>query len=301
MVKLRARGRRVPLDRPLVMAVLNVNSDSFSDPGPRTTAKLVDQAVRFAADGASMIDVGAQSSVTNRDPVPAGTEAAAIRPVVREIVQALPDVLVSVDTFKADVARAALDEGAHIINDVSGLREPRIAQLCSQYGAALVVMHTSAPPLTRLQDSALYSNVTAEVAEYLERRSQLAGAIGVDDESIILDPGPDFTKTPAQTIEMLRSASSLARLKKPILLALSRKDFVGALTQRPPADRTAGTLGAIAALRHVPNQILRVHDVRSTVDMLEVFDALSGEIPIPADLALSDELRHQPRWPRHTA
>lgn len=146
MVRLRVRGRYIPLDRPLLMAVLNVNNDSFSDPGPRSMDTLVGRAVEFAADGATIIDIGAQSSVTQRAPVSAAIEAAAIAPVIREISRALPDVLISVDTFKAEVAQAALREGAHIINDVSGLRDHRLAQLCAQHNAALVVMQPGQRP-----------------------------------------------------------------------------------------------------------------------------------------------------------
>ncbi|MFF0144752.1 dihydropteroate synthase [Amycolatopsis sulphurea] len=293
MGELRVKGRQVRTDRPLVMAILNANTDSFSDPGPRDLDKLLDRAARFADEGAAIIDVGAQSGITGRAPVPAEAEIAAVRPVVREIARSLPGMLISVDTFKDDVAEAVLDAGAHIINDVSGLRNQRIAELCARHAAALVIMHTSAPPLHKLQDPDRYQDVTMETMRYLDRQCELAVRLGLPENAIILDPGPDFTKTPAQTIELLRNARRFAEFGKPLLLALSRKDFVGALTQRSPVDRTAGTLGAIAALRHLPEQILRVHDVQSTVDLLAVFDAITGDTPIPRDLTVPHRLLHQ--------
>jgi dihydropteroate synthase len=278
------------------MGIVNVNPDSFSDPGPRTIDEAVGAALRLIANGAAIIDIGAQSSATNRVPVAAEQEAAAVTPVVRALTATAPDVLVSVDTFKPPVAEAALAAGAHIVNDVSGLRAPAIAGLCARHGAGLVVLHTTAPPLTRRQQAGRYTDVAKEVAAYLAARTDAAIAAGVPSESIIVDPGPDFTKTPAQSIELLRNLDPVVALGYPVLLALSRKDFIGALTQRPPAERDPGTLGAIAALRNVPDQILRVHDVAGARDMLTTMDVLNGAVHVPPSLALPDELRHQATW-----
>ena len=293
MAELLLRGARFAWRRPLVMGIVNANGDSFSDPGARTVDAVVDRALALVAAGAGALDIGAQSAITLRAPVDAGVEAAAVAPVVRAVVERCPGVLVSVDTFKPAVVEAALGAGAHLVNDVSGLRDSTVAELCAGAGAGLVVMHTAAPPLTRLQDPGLYGDVAEEVAAFLAER--IAGAVdaGVDPASIVVDPGVDFTKTPAQTVELLRNLGPIVGFGRPVLLALSRKDFVGALTGRPPAGRDAGTLGAVAALRHVPDQILRVHDVRATVDMLRVLDVLTGEEPAPADLTLPEELRHQ--------
>jgi dihydropteroate synthase len=292
---IRARTVTISLSKPALMGVVNVNADSFSDPRPRSTDEAVEHALALIASGADVVDVGAQSSITNRDPVDAEAEASAVVAVVRELVRAAPGVAVSVDTFKLAVAEAALDAGAHIINDVSGLRDLGIAKVCARYRAGLVVMHTSAPPLTRMQDPDRYSDVATEVAAFLAGQVDAAIGLGVLRESIIVDPGPDFAKTPAQTIALLRDIDRVVALGYPILLALSRKDFVGALTHRRPAERDAGTLGALAAMRHVPNQILRVHDVAGTADMLAVLDMLRGSTPIAPTLVLPDELRHQER------
>ena len=280
-------------DRPLVMGIVNANADSFSDPGARTVDAVVDRALAMVAAGAGALDIGAQSAITGRQPGDPGGEAAAVVPVVRAVVDACPGVIVSVDTFKPAVARAVLEAGAHLVNDVSGLRDPTMARLCADAGAGLVVMHTAAPPLVRRQEPGLYRRVGAEVGAFLAGRIEVALEAGVGPESIVVDPGVDFAKTPAQTVELLRDLGPVVGLGRPVLLALSRKDFVGALTGRPPAERDAGTLGAVAALRHMPSQILRVHDVAATVDMLRVLDAIAGPEPVPVDLVLDEGLRHQ--------
>jgi dihydropteroate synthase len=293
MALLRTRDTAFSWSRPLLMGVVNANPDSFSDPGARTPDAVLRRAEALVAEGAQALDVGAQSAITNRAPADPVEEAAAVVPVVRAVLDACPGVLVSVDTFKPAVAEAALEAGAHLVNDVSGLRDETLARLCAEAGAALVVMHTVAPPLTRRQEPGLYRRVGAEVAAFLAERVAAALAAGVGPDSIVVDPGVDFTKTPGQTLELLRDLGPVVDLGRPVLLALSRKDFVGALTRRPPAGRDAGTLGAVAALRHVPDQILRVHDVAATVDMLAVLDAVAGTDPVPEGLMLPEELRHQ--------
>jgi dihydropteroate synthase len=294
-VVLRVRELTLAWDRPLLMGIVNANHDSFSDPGARSLDEVVARAESLVDAGAAALDVGAQSAITGRAPADPEDEAAAVVPVVREILARRPDVVISVDTFKAAVAEAALDAGAHLLNDVSGLRDPALARLAAATGAGLVVMHTAAPPLVRRQDPDLYRDVAAEVAAFLEERMEAAVEVGVDPEGIVLDPGVDFAKTPAQSVVLLRRLEPVVALGRPLLLALSRKDFVGALTARPPAGRDAGTLGAIAALRHLPGQILRVHDVAATGDMLTVLDALTGDDEPDPGLVLAEELRHQSR------
>jgi dihydropteroate synthase len=179
-----------------------------------------------------------------------------------------------------------------IVNDVSGLRDPELAAVCARTGAALVLMHTRAAPKQRLQDPALYDDVVADVLRFLAERMQVARDQGVRDEQLILDPGPDFAKTPAQTIELLSHLDVLHALDRPLLLAVSRKDFVGALTGRAPGDRFAGTLAAIGHGVDHGAHILRVHDVAAAADFLAVRAALRGEAAVPAQLALDDAIRH---------
>ena len=301
MASLWLRDRTVEWDRPLLMGVVNANPDSFSDPGARSLDDVVAAAVAAFDAGAAFVDIGAQSARTNRPPVDPEDEAALVAPAVEHIRAARPAALISVDTYKAAVVEAALAAGAHLVNDVSGLQDRGVARLCAAYGAGLVVMHTSAPPLTRLQDPRAYAAraegakgaVAAEVARFLAAAVDAAVAEGVRPEAIAVDPGVDFTKTPPQSVALLQGIDAVAALGYPVLLALSRKDFIGALTNQPPSGRLPGTLAAIAAVRRVPGQILRVHDVAAARDFLTVLDALAGALPVDSSLLLSDDLRHE--------
>jgi dihydropteroate synthase len=292
-VALRACGVTHELrGRPWLMGIVNATPDSFSDAGlhPTLESRLA-LAVELVAAGARVIDVGGESGVTNRPVVAAAEEIERVVPLV-ERVAALPDVLVSVDTYKPAVAEAAIAAGAVIVNDVSGLRDPELADVCAATGAALVVMHTRAAPKERLQDPSRYaSGVFADVTAFLAQRLELARSRGVDERQLIVDPGPDFAKTPTQTIELLRSAGRLHEFGRPLLLALSRKDFIGALTGRRPRERGPGTLAALAYGMDLGAQIFRVHDVAAAADFITVLATLRGEQAIPEGLILPDELR----------
>jgi dihydropteroate synthase len=219
-------------------------------------------------------------------------EIARVVPVVEALAAA--GAVVSVDTYKPAVAEAAIAAGAVMVNDVSGLRDPELADICARTGAALVLVHTRAAPKQRLQDPDRYDDVVADVVGFLRERMGLALARGMAADQLVLDPGPDFAKTPAQTIALLRRLDEVAALGRPLLLAASRKDFVGALTGRPPRERLAGTLAALAwGLDHGAS-ILRVHDVREAADFLAVRAALRGERDVPRDLALTEDIRLEP-------
>jgi dihydropteroate synthase len=291
-VVLRARGSSHTLyGRPWLMGIVNATPDSFSDAGLHPTlSSRVALARELIAAGARVIDIGGESGVTNRPAVEPNEEIERVVPLI-ERVAGEPGVLVSVDTYKPAVAAAAIAAGAAIVNDVSGLRNPELADVCAQTGAALVVMHTRAAPKQRLQDPDLYRDVLGEVVAFIAERLELARSRGVADEQLIVDPGPDFAKTPAQTIELLRGAARLHEFGRPLLLAVSRKDFVGALTGRPPRDRGAGTLAALAYGMDLGAQIFRVHDVAAAADFVTVLATLRGDDEIPPRLALPDELR----------
>ena len=257
---------------PRLMGIVNANPDSFSDPGARALDDLVAAALAQVEAGADMIDVGGESGVTHIPPVSSDEECERVVPLVERLVA--EGVTVSVDTWKPAVAEAVLAAGAALINDVSGLRHPAVAEACARHGAGLVVMHTRAEP--KVKSFPDYDDVFEDVRQFLVERIAVARASGVDEEKIVIDPGPDFAKTPAETVDVLRRLADLRELGHPILLAVSRKDFVGALTDRRPSERLGGTLGAIAALaRHV--DILRVHDVAAVADFLRVRAALEGE------------------------
>jgi dihydropteroate synthase len=274
------------------MGVVNASPDSFSDAGRyRTLEQRLDLAAEQLRAGADMLDIGGESAVTNRAPVAAQEEIERVAPLIERVVEEL-GAIVSVDTYKPAVARAAIAAGAAIVNDVSGLRDPELARACAQSGAALVVMHTRAAPKQRMQDPDLYEDVTREVCGFLEDRMAAALAAGVAHEQLIVDPGPDFAKTPAQTIELLANVESLHSLGAPLLMAISRKDFIGALTGRAPRERLAGTLAALAHGVDAGAHIFRVHDVAAASDYLTVRAALRGELEPGRDLALAEELRH---------
>jgi dihydropteroate synthase len=189
------------------------------------------------------------------------------------------------------VAGAAIAAGASIVNDVSGLRDPELADVCALTGAGLILMHTRARPKEKLVDRSLDGRVMADVEEFLSERIELALEHGVGFEQLMLDPGPDFGKTPAQSVEMLRQLEQLHALGRPLLLAVSRKDFVGAITSRPPRSRLAGTLAAVGHGVAAGAHMLRVHDVGAVSDYLAVRAALAGEQEVDPELRLVDELR----------
>jgi dihydropteroate synthase len=269
------------------MAIVNAGPDSFSDPGRRDVGELAARALRLAAEGASIIDVGGESGRTDRPAVPAREEVDRVVPLVERL--AREGLRVSVDTWRAPVARAALAAGAAMINDVSALSDPEVAEACAEAGAALVIAHTRVPP--KQKSFPHYSDVMEDVIGLLSERIEEAGRRGVKDEQLILDPGLDLAKTPAQSVELLRRLPELGALGYPILIAASRKDFVGALTGRAPAERDAGTLAALDAAVEGGASILRVHDVAGARDYLAVRDALHGAREVPH---LDESLRREP-------
>jgi dihydropteroate synthase len=277
------------------MGIVNATPDSFSDDGAHRT---VDQRVELARSlvdaGARMIDVGGESGRTDQPPVEADEETRRVVPVIERVAGEL-GALVSVDTYKPAVARAAIDAGAAIVNDVSGLRDPSLADVCAETGAGLVLMHTRAAPKEKVLDSGLDGRVVDDVELFLHERIELAMSRGVAFEQLVLDPGPDFGKTPSQTVDVLRALPRLHVLGRPILLAVSRKDFVGAITLRPPRARLAGTLAAVGHGVAAGVNILRVHDVAEVADYLAVRAALTGEAEVDSGLLLGPDLRREPQ------
>jgi dihydropteroate synthase len=289
-VRLRLRDREVPLGgRPLLMGIVNATPDSFSDAGelPDLEARVAHADALLAA-GADLIDVGGESARGDRPAVGVEEERERVGELIARMA-ARDGALVSVDTYKPAVAEAAIAAGAVLVNDVSGLRDPALADLCAETGAGLVIMHTRVEPKGTLLDPDAYEDVVADVVEFLGERMALALARGVAPEQIVLDPGPDFAKTPAQTVAVLRSLDRLHALGRPLLLAISRKDFVGAITGRPPRERLAGTLAALAAGTDAGAQIVRVHDVAAARDFLAVREVLRGERELAATEGLTPE------------
>ena len=274
--------------RPLVMGIVNANPGSFSDTeAPPPTEALVERALAMVADGAALIDVGGESGVTHTPATAVDEEIERVVGVVEAL--AREGVTVSVDTFKPAVARAALAAGAAMINDVSGLADPRLADLCAETGAALVVMHTRAEP--KVEHFPDYDDVVGDVEAFLSERMEAVRAAGVGDDQIVLDPGPDFAKRPAETVAVLRAWERLAGLGRPLLAAVSRKYFLGAITGRPPDQRRGATVAAVLWAADAGAAIVRVHDVADAVDALAVRDVLRGDAELPPFDAADESLK----------
>jgi dihydropteroate synthase len=286
---LRLRDRTLEIgSRPLVMGIVNATPDSFSDAGdhPTVSARVAHGAALLEA-GAELLDVGGESASGHHPAVGAGDEIERVVPVIEQL--AARGALVSVDTYKPAVAEAAIAAGAALVNDVSGLRDPALADVCAHTGAGLVVMHTRVEPKGTLLDPARYEDVVADMSAFLRERMDVARSRGVQPEQLLLDPGPDFAKTPAQTVTALRAIEPLRALGRPLLWAVSNKDFVGAITGRGPRERLAGTLAAVAFGADAGVAVLRVHDVAATIDFLRVRAALRGDLELAPDEGLTPD------------
>lgn len=262
--------------RVLVMGIVNRTQDSFFDEG-RTweLEQAVSAGLRAAEEGADIVDVGGVKFAPG-DPLDPAEEAARVVPVIEQLRRELPgEVLLSVDTFHASVARAALEVGADLINDTTGLSDPRMAEEVARAGASLVLTHSVAEP-RRPFPRPRYEDVVEEVRDFLAARLERALEAGITRERIVLDPGPDLNKSTQQTLEVLRDWGEYAALGLPLLAALSRKDFVGESLGLPKEERLAGSLAAAAWTIRLGARILRVHDVRETVRMVRMLEVLAG-------------------------
>ncbi|QJX00265.1 dihydropteroate synthase [Frigoriglobus tundricola] len=260
--------------RPLVMGIVNVTPDSFSDGGKwfdHSTA--VAHALALVEQGADVLDIGGESTRPNAEPVPLEEELRRVVPVVAEVARRTT-VPISVDTMKAGVARACLEMGAAIINDVSGLRDPDMISVAQKLRAGVVVMHMRGDPQT-MQQNPRYADVVTEVTNYLQERLRALGECGIPAEAACLDPGIGFGKTLAHNLELLANLDAIARLNRPVCLGVSRKGFIGKVCGRQEFDRDTGSLvvGCIAAARGTAH-VLRVHAVPGTRDATALLEAI---------------------------
>ncbi|MHB2206754.1 dihydropteroate synthase [Methylobacterium sp. CM6257] len=256
--------------RTLVMGILNVTPDSFSDGGLFSgEAAAVAQAERLVAEGAAILDVGGESTRPGHVPVPAEEEQARVLPVIRAVAPRL-SVPISIDTYKASTARAALEAGARIVNDVWGLqREPDIAAVAAAHGAPVVIMHNR-------ETIDAERDIVADMLAFFERSLAIAHRAGIKDADIVLDPGVGFGKTWAQHLEALRRLPEIRALGFPVLVGVSRKSLLGRLHDREtrPADRLYGSIAAHALAATLGADIVRVHDVAAHIDAMRVVDAV---------------------------
>jgi dihydropteroate synthase len=265
---------RLPEGRVLVMAVLNVTPDSFSDGGSFAVADAaVEHGLRLAAEGADLIDVGGESTRPGAQPVPADEELRRALPVIRELVRRAP-VPISIDTTKAEVARAAMEAGAEVVNDVSGLRrDPEMGTAVARGGAALCLMHSRGEPRD-MQQHAAYADLLGEMQDELLEGLRRAREAGVPEERIALDPGLGFAKTAEHNLLLMRRLRELTQLGRPLLAGASRKSFLGRLSGKIAPERLTGSVAAAAVLALNGASILRVHDVAATREALAVVDAV---------------------------
>jgi len=259
---------------PLVMGILNIGTDSVADSSADANVEeQIERGLRLAHAGAEIIDVGVLSGRTDTMPIPVEEEAARFEPVVRALSEA--GVLVSVDSWRRGAIEAAVGAGAHLINDTSGLMDRTVADIAAASGAGLVVMHTRAAP--KQEYFPTYADAVADVSTLLQERVELALSRGVGAEQIVIDPGLDYAKAPQESIDVLRRLHELDVFERPILLAVSRKYFIGMLADALPEDRLAGTLAALEFGVSRGAQIVRVHDVAQVCQYLRTRAALHSD------------------------
>ncbi|HSA64293.1 MAG TPA: dihydropteroate synthase [Nitrospira sp.] len=272
---LHLRKQHLELDRPLVMGIVNVTPDSFFDGGQYyDPQRAVAHALRLVAEGADLLDIGAESTRPGALPVDGHEERRRLLPVVTAVARAV-SVPISVDTSKAEVARAALDAGAVMVNDVTALRGDRaMVDVVAEAGAGLVVMHMQGIPET-MQQAPHYDDVVGDVAQFLAERSRFAMDHGIERDRIVLDPGIGFGKTLTHNLDLLANLHAFTELGFPLLVGPSRKGFIGQLTHQSVDARAWGTAAVIALAVQQGARILRVHDVGPMRDVVSVADAVA--------------------------
>jgi dihydropteroate synthase len=255
------------------MGIVNCNGDSFYPPSRALAEAAAEKALAQAGEGAAIIDLGAESTRPGAAYISAGEELERLMPAIEAIRRRSP-IPLSVDTRKAEVARACLEAGADIINDISALEDdPELGRVCGEKKAAVILMHKRGTP-ENMQDKPYYEDAVAEVGAYLEKAADRAMEQGIPGERIILDPGISFGKRLEDNLALLARLAEINRRDYPVLIGVSRKGFIGALTGRPTAERLAGTLAVEAWSVFQGARIIRVHDVGETVDMVRVLWSL---------------------------
>jgi dihydropteroate synthase len=273
------RERTVRFERPLLLGILNITPDSFSDGGQYNQVGVaVERARALVEAGADLLDIGGESTRPGSAGVSAEEELQRVLPVVEALVAAKLDVPISVDTSKASVARAALAAGAHLINDVTALADPELAPAVAEYGAGLILMHMRGEPRTMQAGPIHYDDVVGEVKDHLEKAIARAVGAGVARERLMVDPGIGFGKTVEHNLVLTRRLSELGRLGVPVVYGPSRKSFLGALTGRPVQDRDRATAAACAVAVIASADVLRVHDVIAVKDAVVVATALRDAV-----------------------
>ena len=274
-----------------LMGILNVTPDSFFDGGSHDTLpRAISKATQLVEAGAQYIDIGGESSRPGAAPISISEERRRVIPVVRELAQNMPSVTLSIDTVKPEVAEEALSLGAHVINDIRGLRDPAMIDVATRSGCGVVLMHMRGSPATMQSGDLSSQDIVDEVKSWLGDRVEACLVAGVAAESIMIDPGIGFGKTVEQNLALIDRLDEMMELGYPLLIGTSRKSFIGALTGAPPSDRLFGTIAAnvIAVMRGA--RILRVHDVREMSAALRVTEGILGTDLPAVDGIKSEEI-----------
>jgi dihydropteroate synthase len=275
----RCRDHAIPLgSRTLLMGIVNVTPDSFSDGGRYLSSEdAIAHGVAMVAEGADILDVGGESTRPGAEPVAAEEELARVLPVIEGLAERIPGSPISVDTRKPEVAEAAVGAGASIVNDVGGAAAPGMLEVVKATAAGLVIMHMRGDPRT-MQRDIRYGDVVAEVRDYLAARIGAAAAAGIERDRLCVDPGIGFGKRLEHNLALLREIGSFRDLRVPVLVGVSRKRFIGELTgAEDPADRVEGTAGAVAWCASHGVDVVRVHDVRPMSRVVRVVDAIARD------------------------
>ena len=279
----RASRFTISLNKPILMGIINLTYDSFSGDGilriSRTQREVVNNTLRrveeMLKEGARIIDIGAQSSRPFSKSIPKKEELNRLLPVLKGVVQEFRDIPISVDTFRAEVARVALEEGAAIINDIKGTRDPAMREVLKNSDCGIVLMHMQGIPQT-MQKNPKYDDVVLDIVDFFKRRLSVLERIGIDISRIVLDPGIGFGKTVDDNYKILKYIDEFSILGRPLLLGISRKSFVGAILKKGPQERLYGTLGATAWVISQGVHILRTHDPAETLDVIKIIERINN-------------------------
>lgn len=269
------RGKNFDFEnKTYTMGILNLTPDSFSDGGSYIDIEAaIERAKKMVEEGADIIDVGAESTRPGATSVSEELELKRILPVVKRLVTEI-DLPISIDTYKSSVAEECIKAGAHIINDIKGLKgDSNMAKVIAKYGVYVIIMHIKGEPET-MQKNPKYDNIIKDIKESLEESVDIAIKEGVSPEKIILDPGIGFGKTFENNLEIIKKLCELKKLEYPILIGASRKGFIGDILNTPPLDRLEGNLAVAAISSYNGASIIRVHEVRETVKTLKIIDAI---------------------------
>ncbi len=258
----------------LIMGILNVTPDSFSDGGQFIdTEKAIAHGVEMASQGAAIIDIGGESTRPGSEPVSINEEIDRVTPVIKSLSEKI-NIPISIDTYHAEVAKAALDSGANILNDITALNDERMGELAAEYEVPIILMHMQGTPTT-MQAEPKYNNVVQEVLDYLIARANRAEKAGVPKERIIIDPGICFGKTLEHNLELLRNIDKFVATDYRVLVGTSRKSFIGKITGKTaPSERIFGTAATVALCAAAGVSITRVHNVSQMSDVIKMTNAI---------------------------